>query len=124
MRLITENEMIKRHTGEETASCQWTWVCFFGGTNGDGCATSSRFISSHGGELWDLDSHKALLKAAGSEVLSYCSSSTDTFFSIPSVQLLANTLIITGSGNVHSRELLVMDSTQATISLSSNGQKK
>lgn len=33
-----------------------------------------------GYELWDLESHKAPLKAAGSEVLSYCSSSTDTFF--------------------------------------------
>lgn len=36
-------------------------------------------------------------------------------FSIPSVPLLANTLIITGFGNVHSQELLVMDSTQLSI---------
>ncbi len=37
-------------------------------------------------------------------------------FSIPCVPLLANTLIITGFGNVHSQELLVMDSTQSSIS--------
>lgn len=37
-------------------------------------------------------------------------------FSIPCVPLLANTLIITSFGNVHSQELLVMDSTQSSIS--------
>ena len=36
-------------------------------------------------------------------------------FSIPSAPLLANTLIITGFGNVHSQELLVMDSTQFSM---------
>ena len=37
-------------------------------------------------------------------------------FSIPCVPLLANTLIITSFKNVHSQELLVMDSTWSSIS--------
>lgn len=37
-------------------------------------------------------------------------------FPIPCVPLLANTLIITSLENVHSQELLVMDSTQFSIS--------
>lgn len=36
-------------------------------------------------------------------------------FSIPYVPLPANTLIITSLGNVHSQELLVMDSTQFSV---------
>lgn len=37
-------------------------------------------------------------------------------FSIPHVPLLANTLIINGSGNVHSQELLVLDAKQSSVS--------
>lgn len=36
-------------------------------------------VLSAGYELWDLDPHKALSKAAGNGVLSYCSNGTDTF---------------------------------------------
>lgn len=64
----------------------------------------------------DSDSHKALLKAAGSEVLSYCFCSTDAFFLIPCVPLLDNALIINGFGNVYCQELLVMDSKQTSLS--------
>lgn len=45
-------------------------------------------------------------------------------FSIPCVPLLANTLIITGFGNVHSQELLVMDSTQFSIPYLVMAEKK
>lgn len=38
------------------------------------------------------------------------------FFSISRVPLLANTLIITSLGNVHTQELLVTDSTHFSIS--------
>lgn len=66
-------------------------------------------------EPWDSDSHTALLKAAGSEVLSYCSCSTDAFFFIPCVPLLDNALIINGFGTVHCQDLLVMDSKQTSM---------
>lgn len=72
--------MVKFHTGEEQLSVTENGFVF-GGTNGESCATSLGF--SGGYQLWDLDSHKALLKAAGSGVLSYCFNSTDAFFYSP-----------------------------------------
>lgn len=72
--------MVKCHTKEKQLSVTGNGFVF-GGANGEGYATSLSL--SCGCELWDLDSHKALLKAAGSGVLSYCFSSTDAFFYSP-----------------------------------------
>lgn len=64
-------------------------------------------------ELWDLDPHKAQLKA---EVLSCTAPPALMHFPIPCVPLLDNALIINGFGNVHCQELLVMNSDQPSIS--------
>lgn len=76
------------------------------------------FFSSANGDARSIlsDSLEAPLKATGSWFCSYCPSSWCIFFSIPRVPLLANTLIITSLGNVHTQELLVTDSTHFSIS--------
>lgn len=66
-----------------------------------------------GREPWYLDPHKAPPKAPESSLIALAA---QMHFSIPCVPSLANTLIITGFGNVHSQELLVMDSTQSSVS--------
>lgn len=56
-----KNDMVIRHTGEEQL-CVVRHRFVFDGTNGR--ATSLGLCGGY--EIWDLDSHKALLKAARS----------------------------------------------------------
>lgn len=79
---------------------------FFHGANGDACSVLSE----------PPDSYDAPSKAAGSRACSYYPSSRCIFFFLSRVPLLANTLIITSLGNVHTQELLVTDSTHFSIS--------
>lgn len=83
----------------------------FGGTNSDACAASLCWMAMSPGTWIHI---KLYWKLQGVES-SLIALAAQRHFSIPCVPLLANTLIITGFGKVHSQELLVMDSTQSSI---------
>lgn len=87
-------------------------IFVFGGTNGDGSATPpglSHLMAVSSGTRIHIKLRWILLGVKSALI----TPAAQTHFYIPSVQLLANTLIRTGFGKEHSQELL-MDSTQAT----------
>lgn len=110
-KLITKNDMVECYI-REGQLCATGNGFVFGGANGEACVTSLCQIAMspstwiHIKPPWKLLGVQSALIAPAAQM----------HFPIPCVPLLANTLIITSLENVHSQELLVMDSTQFSIS--------